>query len=189
MANIYFYYMQVHPNNKFKINIECLALSFGVLCHPKYYWRRLTIVLQVIYGGSIQSKYTHWNCSSYLSCYGACFVSAQITKDLITPTSPSEMSLTNRVRRSDIVILKFVNPAENTIVTMETLITPVILSVSVIGDVNTTAYGLQVYWNTTHVLYIRPFVFSYRFLNWIQIQYEFLLFLFCSSVILSKTRH
>lgn len=55
------------------------------------------------------------------------------------------MSLTNRVRRSDIVILKLANPAEHTLVTMGTLMTPVLLSISVIGDVNTTAYGLQVY--------------------------------------------
>ena len=136
--------------------------------HSKYYWRRLTITFQVTYGCSIQSKYTHWNCSSYLSCYGACFVSAQITKDLVTPTSPSEMSLTNRVRRSDIVILKLVNPAENTLVTIGNLLTPVILSILVIGDVNTTAYGLQVYYSTSLTLFRLQFIIFDRFLNWIQ---------------------
>ena len=125
----------------------------------------MIITFQVTYGASIQSKYTHWNCSSYLSCYGACFVSAQITKDLVTPTSPSEMSLTNRVRRSDIVTLKIVNPAENTLVSVGTLITPVILSISVTGDVNTTAYGLQVYYNTTYILFRIPIVISDRFLK------------------------
>jgi hypothetical protein len=84
---------------------------------------------------------------------------------MVTPTSPSEMSLTNRVRRSDIVILKLVNPSENTLVTVGTLITPVILSISVIGDVNTTAYGLQVYCNTTYILFRIPIVISDRFLK------------------------
>lgn len=101
--------------------------------------------MQVTYGISIQNKYASWDCSPYLSCYGACFVSAQLTKDLVTPTSPSEMSLTNRVRRSDIIILKVINPVENSILTVGNLETPITITIRVDGDVNTTAYSLQVF--------------------------------------------
>ncbi|XP_052059745.1 uncharacterized protein LOC127700354 [Mytilus californianus] len=103
---------------------------------------------EVTYGTSIQNKYMNWNCSAYLSCYGACFVTAQLTKDLVTPTSPSEMSLTNRVRRSDIMILKIVNPVENSLLTVGNLQTPITITITVEGDVNTTAHSLQcLFWN------------------------------------------
>ncbi|CAG2232790.1 unnamed protein product [Mytilus edulis] len=122
------------------------SLVYDVTC--KNCTSFITHPAHVTYGISIQNKYASWDCSPYLSCYGACFVSAQLTKDLVTPTSPSEMSLTNRVRRSDIIILKVINPVENSILTVGNLETPITITIRVDGDVNTTAYSLQcLFWN------------------------------------------
>lgn len=64
--------------------------------------------------------------------------------DLVTPISPAEKAMTNRMRRSDIVILRIVNPVDYRIADVSLLQHPVEIYIPVYKDTNTTEYSLQV---------------------------------------------
>jgi hypothetical protein len=98
---------------------------------------------QVTYGDEVNELYAHWNCSTDLQCYGACFTSAQMTRDMVTATSPDRFSF-DLVRRSDLISLQLVNPSTYDLMTVEALSTPVMLRVPIPGDNNESAYSLQV---------------------------------------------
>lgn len=96
-----------------------------------------------MYGAEVADRYHHWNCSTELQCYGACFTSAQISVDMVTATSPHRFSL-DMVRRSDLIALQLVNPSTYDLMTPDTLTTPVKIQVPIMGEFNDSVHSLQV---------------------------------------------
>lgn len=96
-----------------------------------------------MYGAEVADRYHHWNCSTELQCYGACFTSAQMSVDMVTATSPHRFSL-DMVRRSDLIALQLVNPSTYDLMTPDTLTTPVKIQVPIMGEFNDSVHSLQV---------------------------------------------
>ena len=66
------------------------------------------VPFQLMLNSTIESSYTKWECQPKFQCMGACVVTTQIKRDVITASS--NYTITTTPRWSDIVGLFIVNP-------------------------------------------------------------------------------